>query len=304
MRLLVLLVLAAGMPAAGDLVSDAQAAAGRQEFAAAEREIHAYRAAHGADPQVAEALSWLARGAAAAHAYTKADQYAADTRRVALELLRNRPLDSEPHLPAALGAAIEVQAQVLAARGARDEALRLLRQQLQTYWETSIRARIQKNIHLLTLEGKPAPALALTEWLGPKPVPLQRLRGKAVLLFFWAHWCSDCKAEAPILARLLQNFGPKGLVLVSPTQRYGFAAGGLDAPAAEESRYMARIWTQYYAGLHDVPVPVSAQNFQVYGSSTTPTLVLLDRSGIVRLYHPGAMGYPDLAQTVSAVLAR
>ena len=44
-----------------------------------------------------------------------------------------------------------------------------------------------------------------------------------------------------------------------------------------------------------MPVPVSAQNFLIYGCSTTPTLVLIDRSGIVRLYHPGAMTYEELA---------
>jgi len=51
--------------------------------------------------------------------------------------------------------------------------------------------------------------------------------GKPKLLFFWAHWCGDCRAEASILARLKKEYGPKGLVR---PQKYGrggvFFSGG------------------------------------------------------------------------------
>jgi len=48
-------------------------------------------------------------------------------------------------------------------------------------------------------------------------------------------------------------------------------------------------------------VPVSEENFQRFGASTTPTIVLVDRQGIVRLYHPGAMPYSQLASKVAEV---
>ena len=58
-----------------------------------------------------------------------------------------------------LGAAIEVQAQTLAARGQRTQAVAILQSALRTYGTTSIRARLQKNLNLLSFEGHPAPAL-------------------------------------------------------------------------------------------------------------------------------------------------
>jgi thioredoxin-related protein len=48
---------------------------------------------------------------------------------------------------------------------------------------------------------------------------------------------------------------------------------------------------------------VSEENFRRYGASTTPTLVLIDRAGIVRLYHPGAMTYEELRARVQSIIA-
>jgi thiol-disulfide isomerase/thioredoxin len=195
-----------------------------------------------------------------------------------------------------------VQAQVLGARGERGAAIAFLQGELKTYFNTSIRTRIQKNINLLSLEGRRAPALDVSQWLGPKPVALGELRGKPVLLFFWAHWCPDCKWQAPILARLKNQYGPKGLVVVGPTQFYGYTARGQDATREEELKYIEQVRLKSYADLADMTVPVSEENFRSYGASTVPTLVLIDRQGLVRMYHPGQMPYEDLAPAVAAVL--
>jgi thioredoxin-related protein len=54
----------------------------------------------------------------------------------------------------------------------------------------------------------------------------------------------------------------------------------------------------------DGPAPVSEANFVRYGASTTPTLVLIDRAGTVRLYHPGTMTYAELRGAVAKVIAK
>ena len=120
-----------------------------------------------------------------------------------------------------------------------------------------------------------------------------------MLLFFWAHWCTDCKAEAPILARLKSEFGPKGLELVAPTQKYGYVQSGIEAPPDAELRYIEQIRQERYADIITTPAPVNEENFRRYGASTTPTLVLIDRAGIVRLYHPGRMTYEELRPLVA-----
>jgi thioredoxin-related protein len=56
-------------------------------------------------------------------------------------------------------------------------------------------------------------------------------------------------------------------------------------------------------GLLDMPVPISKYNFDTYGASTTPTLVLLDRAGKVAMYHPGALPYDQLKAEIEKVVA-
>ncbi|PYT26261.1 MAG: hypothetical protein DMG57_21955 [Acidobacteria bacterium] len=284
------------------IIGDVRDAVDQRDFKHADVLIADYRAKHGVTAEMLEAISWMGRGALAAKRYNDADRYAAETRRLVLAELKHRNLDDERRLPIALGAAIEVHAQVLAAGGERGEAVTFLRQELETYRTTSIRTRIQKNINLLTLEGKTAPPLQMSEWLGPKPVSLTELRGHPVLLFFWAHWCGDCKAEVPDLGRIQSAFGEKGLVLMGPTQHYGYAAHGEDVSREQETRYIDQVRKEFYGALPGMSVPVSEENFKNYGASTTPTLVLVDRRGVVRLYHPGAIPYSHLAAKIAEVL--
>jgi len=286
------------------LVNDVRVSIARHDLAAAERVAKAYQSRRGATSELAAALSWIARAELDAGQFDRADSYAAETRKLADQIRRAAKLDSDPWLPTAVGASIEVHAGVLAARGERPEAVTFLREQLKLFAATSLHERIQKNLNLLNLEGKPAPPLEVNDWLGPRPTPLAALRGHPVLLFFWAHWCADCKAEAAILANLRQTYGPKGLVLIGPTRLYGYAAAGEDAAPAVEKQYIDHIRHQYYSDLGDMPVPVSTANFLAYGSSTTPTLVLLDSAGIVRLFHPGAMSEPALIAHIQAVLRK
>ncbi len=302
-RLLIPVLLLAGAASAG-IVADVREAVARDDFPAASQRIDTYRKQNGVTPEWLEALSWLGRGALQAKQLDRADAYAAETQRLALDQLKTRPLDAEPHLPLALGAAMEVHAGVLAERGERAEAVSFLQAEMGSFGGASIRTRLQKMLNLLTLEGRPAPPLDIGEWLGPRPQPLESLKGHPVLLFFWAHWCPDCKAEIPALVKLQAAYGSRGLLLIGPTQCYGYVARGQEAPPAAELKYIDEVRRKVYGALQDMPVPTREENFKRYGASNVPTLVLIDRQGIVRMYHPDNMTYEELAAKLEPVLAR
>ena len=296
MRLIAAALLCAFAPAAvwASFAEDIHALVAQGDLATADRVVQGVRSRGGSGPEVAAAISWLARGALSARQMERAESYASEARKMALSSLGMRRIDTDPWLPTAVGAAIEVHASVLAARGEVPEALAYLREQLKTWNGTSLEERISKNINLLNLEGKPAPPL--------EGFSLSTLRGRPVLLFFWAHWCPDCKADVPVIASVQKRFAAQGLTLVGPTRLYGYVAGGDPAPPAAEMQYIDAVRAHYYAPLGNFPAPLSAANFQSYGASTTPTIVLLDRAGIVRYYHPGAVTESELSAKVQAIL--
>jgi len=301
-KLLILIALVT--PAWAGIVEDVRTALAQNSFSAADSYLTSYRSRNGVTPEYLEAYSWMGRAAFDAHVYDQAAAYAKQTRALAVEQLKQRPLDAEPHLPIALGAAIEVQTQTLSARGQRSQAIAVLQTALHTYGTTSIRARLQKDLNLLSFEGRPAPALRAEQFLGSKPPVLAQLKGSPVLLFFWAHWCGDCKAEAPIITQLRTEFAAKGLTVLGPTRLYGYTAQVENAAPSAELAYIDAVRHRFYAGLLDMPVPISKYNFDVYGASTTPTLVLLDRTGKVAMYHPGALPYEQLRAEIEKVATR
>jgi thiol-disulfide isomerase/thioredoxin len=301
--LLTCLVLTAVSAWAG-IVENVRYLLAQNNFAAAEAQLASYRSQRGTDPEYLDAYSWLARAALDAGQYDQAAAYAKETKSLAIEQLKTRALDAEPHLPLALGATLEVQAQVLAARGQKTQAIALLQTALRAYGNTSIHDRIQKNINLISFQGKLAPALKADEHLGSPLPAAAELKGSPVLLFFWAHWCGDCKAEAPIITQLRSEYSAKGLKVIGPTRLYGYTAQIEHARPSDELQYIDAVRHRFYSGLLDMPVPINTQNFLVYGASTTPTLVLLDKTGKVAWYHPGAVPYGELRGEIAKVVAR
>jgi len=286
----------------GNIVSRVRAAIAAKEFDRGHTLIDEDRSARGVTPEAIEALSWLARGTFAAGRLDEAAQYSADTHDLVVTALKTRRLEDDTRLQTALGAAIETDALVRAARGDRSSAVYFLERELKTYRDSPIHKRLQKNINLLSLEGQPAPALDAREHLGPQVPGFGRLKGSVVLLFFWAHWCPDCKAQGPIIERLLGKYRSDGLRVVAPTQRFGYIVAGQKAPADAELRHIVQVRDQYYAFLRDEAVPVSDVNHKRYGVSSTPTLALVDRQGVVRLYRPGRMAEQDLEAAIRKLL--
>jgi thiol-disulfide isomerase/thioredoxin len=296
------MLLALSFPAFAGVVTDVRGALERNDLATARKILDGYRAQRGIDPEYLEALSWMGRGELAAGDFKQAYTYGEQTQKLTLQTLKGGKLDSNPHMATALGAAYEVQAQALSKQNQNEKAVLLLRSAIKTYSTTSIHARLQKNLNLLTLIGKPAPALVEREYIGAKPATLASLKGSVVLLFFWAHWCGDCKADAPVIAKVQQDFAQQGFVVVAPTQRYGYAGAQEDVTPEQETQYIEAVRQHYYSQLSGVAVPISKENFDLYGASTTPTIVLLARNGNVALYHPGAISYGELRPEIEKLL--
>jgi thiol-disulfide isomerase/thioredoxin len=134
-----------------------------------------------------------------------------------------------------------------------------------------------------------APALrdiVAQEWIDQAPVKLADLRGRVVLLDFWATWCGPCRVTFPRLQRWHESYKDKGLVILGVTNFFGHA-DGKQLTQPQEVAYLRDFKKKFHIP-YGFAVADSSENDQNYAVSSIPTSFLIDRRGVVRLISIGS----------------
>ncbi|HEX7314807.1 MAG TPA: TlpA disulfide reductase family protein [Pyrinomonadaceae bacterium] len=136
------------------------------------------------------------------------------------------------------------------------------------------------------LEPPVSPEITVTELIGQGPVKLAELRGKVVLLDFWATWCTFCVKTMPRLNALHQKYKERGLVIIGLNEFEGNIKGE-PATRAQELEFFRQFKRRLNVS-YDFAVAADARNDGPYGVAGLPTAVLIDRRGRVRFLTIGA----------------
>jgi cytochrome c biogenesis protein CcmG/thiol:disulfide interchange protein DsbE len=135
--------------------------------------------------------------------------------------------------------------------------------------------------------GDPAPDFTLNRLDRSGTLQLSSLRGKVVVLNFWASWCNPCKQEAPALQAATKRWRRHVVVL------------GIDInDFAGDARRFARRLGLTYPLVHDNGNVTSPK----YGVELLPETFFIDREGIVTAHVPGEVKAEDIEREVQKAL--
>jgi peroxiredoxin len=139
--------------------------------------------------------------------------------------------------------------------------------------------------------GTKAPEIDLAD-LDGKVVKVAELKGKVVLVDFWASWCAPCREELPVLEALHNKYASQGLVVVGVNG---------DSERANMDKFLRRTKLSFRV-VHDASRGVAAR----YAPTKMPSSYLIDRTGLVRHVHAGfkAGDADELEREIKALLAK
>ncbi|MBL8648882.1 MAG: TlpA family protein disulfide reductase [Sphingopyxis sp.] len=134
--------------------------------------------------------------------------------------------------------------------------------------------------------GYPAPAFTLTTF-DKRKVTLAEMKGKVVVINYWATWCAPCKAEMPMMHRYFQANRARGLEMFGVTTENSLPRAKLKPIAAALS------------------YPLSDRMSAGYGAigKAVPSTYIIDRKGIVRHAKKGAFTERDFKAAIDPLLA-
>ena len=146
-----------------------------------------------------------------------------------------------------------------------------------------IKKRMKPKLVQFELTGKPAPELSgVDKWINTKGVKLSDLKGKVVVLDFFAPWCPPCRAAMPHLEKLYKQYKDKGLVVISISSYYGtFSDGKQRIPnlkPEEEFKYITNFLKE-----RNIEYPVAILKdkaiYKAYGVSGIPHFTVIGKDG-------------------------
>ena len=136
--------------------------------------------------------------------------------------------------------------------------------------------------------GRAAPDFAL-QLLDGSRMTLSGLRGKPVILNFWATWCPPCRTEMPDLQAVWQEHQSEGVVIV------GVDLG--EDPATVQS-YVSRVGVTY-----PIALDIDQRVGETYGTGSLPTTYFIDRNGTVRDRYTGGMNKRVMVSKLGSILS-
>ncbi len=153
--------------------------------------------------------------------------------------------------------------------------------------------RLKRREKQYAILGTPAPEFLVPEqtWFPGAARTLASMKGKVVLLDFWATWCGPCFDAFPEFREWTDMYGKDGFEIIGVTRLYG-TSSGLPADPAAELGVIKGVRTRERLP-YDMVVATDQRAQIAYDAMALPTVAIIDRKGIVRYLETGTSKYRE-----------
>jgi thiol-disulfide isomerase/thioredoxin len=163
-----------------------------------------------------------------------------------------------------------------------DKARKLLNEGIAATDNAKRKKLLEKTIEQLDFVGKEAFPISAKTWVNSTPLELQNMKGRVVVVAFWAPWCPSCRSMLPSLKDLYQENKDQEFTIIGYTRLYGkyrddvedLGKVNKDEEIEHIKKYMERNNIKY-----PVAIAEETNDYQSYNIAGIPTLIFIDKKG-------------------------
>jgi len=186
-----------------------------------------------------------------------------------------------------------------------DGAKEILKKAIEITTDPRGKKSLESELAQIEFIGKKAPSISAEAWVNSSSLSLDKLKGKVVIIDFWAPWCSPCRAVIPGLIEEYKKYKDDGLVVIGFTKLYGsYKDDKQDAGKVSKEKEIELIKGFVKRFGIDYPVAISneGKDFDSYMISGIPTMVFVNKDGNIDYIKVGSGNHNAVKKKIKLLL--